>query len=179
MTGPRCKSQIVGGITVKTLVVASLAAFALPALASTVARESCSSSEKATLAVSPDKFVATTVSHDVSVPNSEDPNIPEVSPRDLQRNLLAPRAEAAIREAFEDSESRVSIEDAPTENDIDVKLIESVLRIPPVLRAKTEDQIEKDSDSQSKPDEGMKTVLPGIADDELSQFKKVMFRRDI
>ncbi len=174
MTGPRCKSPIVARVTVKTLVIASLAAFALPALANTAVRKSCPSSEKATLSVSPDTFIATTVSHDVSVPKTDDKVSPAVSARELQRNLLAPRAEAAIREAFEDGDA-----ETPTENLIDVKLIESVLQAPPLVRAETEDQVEKNSDPQSEPDNGMKTTLPGVADDELSQFKKVMFRRDI
>ncbi len=174
MAGPRCKSQMFGTLTVKTLVAASLAAIALPALANTVARKTCPSTEIANLSVPADALVTNTVSHDVAVPRSEDSVPPEIAVREFEQNLLTPRAEAAIREAFQEDDA--DVDDA---NVIESTLIESVLRAPPIVRAKTDEQINESTESSSETDNGMKTALPGVADDELSQFKKVMFRRDI
>ena len=67
-------------------------------------------------------------------------------------SLLAPRAEAAIRDAFEDSD--LSAELPPSETTVK-------------------------SDTQVFPIREMNTKLPGISDVASSRYKKQMFRRDI
>jgi hypothetical protein len=82
---------------------------------------------------------------------------------------LAPRAEAAIRDAFEESD-RFSI-DSP-----DVNASRAVLA-PPM--AGMDSKADTTDDNGEEPVSGMNTKLPGVSDDLSSRYKKQMFRRDI
>ena len=69
-------------------------------------------------------------------------------------SLLAPRAAAAIREAFKLSHT------------------------PPM--AGTDAKPESANDDESTvPDSGMNTELPGVSDEDFARYKKQMYRRDI
>jgi hypothetical protein len=163
MTNRRSKLFLSKPVVAKAAIVATCALFALPALASSPAETPCPKSEQATLIVPASELVTTTVSHDVLPVSKSSTGVSKTS-------LLAPRAEAAIREAFNDSE--FPADQAGTA--VDVELINTVLQPPAAPMAETEK-----ADTQPEPQTGMKTQLPGIADDELSRFKKQMFRRDI
>ena len=146
----------------------SAALISLPALGSNSTPIPCPLSDQATLDVSPDELVATAVSHDVSyaAPGRASAKTDTSNPV----SLLAPRAEAAIREAFQQGES------APAGT-----------RVSELLRTVVTTQLESTDSDVNAPEEdakietpsGMTTRLPGVSDDDLSRFKKQMFRRDI
>ena len=146
------------------------ALFSLPALASNSTPIPCPLSEQATLEVLPDELVASTVSHDVSYVVAGKPPAAKSSDIANPVSLLAPRAEAAIREAFRDGETdaaRTTVSE----------LIRTVITTP---MAGTEADIDApEADAKIETPSGMTTRLPGVSDDELSRFKKQMFRRDI
>lgn len=88
-------------------------------------------------------------------------------------SILAPLAEAAIREAFRDKDSAVEV---PTTD-----LAKSAVAAP---MAGTESnpvgQSNDDDSSESVgPTPDMNTRLPGVSDEALSRYKKQMYRRDI
>ena len=148
----------------------SAALFSLPALASNSTPIPCPLSVQATLKVSPDELVATTVSHDVSYVVAG--KAPAAKSQDIANpvSLLAPRAEAAIREAFRDGET------APAHT----RVSEQITTIVTTPMAGTEAEIDaSEKDAKIETPSGMTTRLPGVSDDDLSRFKKQMFRRDI
>lgn len=135
-------------------IVISAAFLGLPAVAATDSPVPCPASERATLVVKASELTAVAVSHDVSfAPASSDAKVEDAEIVN-SATLLAPRAEAAIRDAFKES---------------DVSVLPVTLTTPVVGNDAEED----------KDDTAMITRLPGVTDDELSRFRKQMFRRDI
>jgi hypothetical protein len=114
-----------------------------PALAATTSQMDCrEEATKATLEV-PVRLLATNlVSHDKI----------ETTP---PGNLLAPRASAAIRNAFMSSHT------------------------PPMAGTDAKPVSASEDDESTVPDSGMNTELPGVSDSDLVRFKKQMYRRDI
>ena len=113
---------------------------------------------RATLDV-PAHFLATDfVSHSVPAASIIDENITaeideaEIAP---SSSLLAPRAAAAIRNAFISSHT------------------------PPMAGTDAKAVSEPEDDESTLPDSGMNTELPGVSDEELARYKKQMYRRDI
>ncbi len=146
------------------------ALFSLPALASSSTPIPCLLSDQATLKALPDELVATTVSHDISYVAPDKAPAPKTSDIANPVSPLAPRAEAAIRAAFRDGESVVSRTSVS-------ELIRTVVTTP---MAGAESEIdERENDAKIETPSGMTTRLPGVSDDDLSRFKKQMFRRDI
>ena len=91
-----------------------------PALAATSNSVPCSEISEATLEVSANALIAKVVSHEVP-PNSDSPvdDIESVS----SASLLAPRAEAAIRDAFKESErSKETLSQTVPVSDMNTKL---------------------------------------------------------
>jgi hypothetical protein len=125
------------------VLVAVVAICSAPALAATTSRIPCSEAVEATLTVLVDDLIAEVVSHDVPAPSINDARAIDEIEVVSSTSLLAPRAEAAIRDAFDESD-RISID----------SLVE-------------------------EPVSGMKTKLPGTSDDDLSRYRKQMYRRDI
>jgi hypothetical protein len=143
---------------------------AAPALATTSSRIPCSEAIEATLNVPVNALITASVSHDIPTPSSkEKPSIDEITVVSAA-SLLAPRAEAAIRDAFEESD-RLSI-DSPDAN------VSRAVLAPPM--AGTESKADTtDDNGEGGPVSGMNTRLPGVSDDLSSRYKMQMFRRDI
>jgi hypothetical protein len=156
-------------LAAKTALFVLAAIVAAPALATTSSRIPCSETIEAALNVPVTALITASVSHDVPTTSSkEEPSINEITVV-ASTSLLAPRAEAAIRDAFEESD-RTSI-DSP---DADIS---STVLAPPM--AGTESKPEASDDNGENPVSGMNTMLPGVSDDLSSRYKKQMFRRDI
>ena len=117
-----------------------------PALAATSAQIDCP--EEATRATL-DVLATDLVSH--SAPEAE---IDEVE-NAQSSSLLAPRAAAAIRNAFISSHT------------------------PPMAGTDAKPASESEDDESTLPDSGMNAELPGVSDEELARYKKQMYRRDI
>jgi len=146
-----------------------------PALAATSHSIPCVDIPEATLDVSSEALIAAVVSHDVPAApdNSESPvdDIESVSPA----SLLAPRAEAAIRDAFDESD-RVS--DVLATKDDEAAFNDAALP-QAMLGSDTKSHTVIKSDSGAAPVRSMTTKLPGVSDVASSRYKKQMFRRDI
>lgn len=171
MTDRHSRPCTAKSLVAKAAVFASAVLLGAPALASNISDKDCPKSEQATLSVAVTELNANTVSHDVAL-------IPEVKTEAFhsldpvhKTGLLVPRAEAAIREAFDESEPLAT-------EAVDVDLIKTVLRAP---MAGTESESESGvaTDVSHEPQPEMKTQLPGVTENDLSNFKKEMFRRDI
>ena len=129
-----------------------------PALAATSVRFPCPEAADATLDVSVHVFAAELVNHDAPVASSEgDDAIAAIEELELapSNSLLAPRAEAAIRNAFSSSS---------TES---------------IAGTRSKSNRASDVDEVIETDSGMNTRLPGISDDDFLRYKKQMYRRDI
>jgi len=156
-------------LAAKAALFVLLAIVAAPALATATSRIDCNEAIEATLNVPVNALITAAVSHDIPAPPSkEDASIDEITVVS-STGLLAPRAEAAIRGAFEESD-RTSI-DSP-----DADASRTVLS-PPM--AGTKSKAETVDDNGENPDSRMNTKLPGVSDDLSLRYKKQMFRRDI
>lgn len=117
--------------------------YTAPALAATSARIGCpEEATKATLDVPAHLLTTNLVSHDKV----------EIAPAS---SLLAPRASAAIRNAFISSHT------------------------PPLVGADAKPVSASEDDESTMPDSRMNTELPGVSDEDLARFRKQMYRRDI
>lgn len=146
------------------------ALFSLPALASTTSSLPCPNS-RPSLDVSADELVTATVSHDVAYVAPDKSTAARLPATLTPASLLAPRAEAAIREAFRDNQTT-------SENTAVIDLAKTTIATPPM--AGTESEADKtEDDARMETPSGMTTRFPGVSDDDLSRFKKQMFRRDI
>ncbi len=144
---------------VNAAVLLSLLLFAGPAQAVKSDAVPCPKSEPATLKVSVHELVTALVSSDISIID-EHSELDEISPA---LTLLAPQAEAAIREAFQEVPSVSSI----------------VKSVTPVVDSDSNNDADAKDRNENTLDSGMNTRLPGVSDDDLSRYKKQMFRRDI
>jgi hypothetical protein len=129
-----------------------------PALAATSTRIDCpEEATRATLDVTSDILTAELVSHsNPAEPNADEQAIANIDAGETASpaSLLAPRAAAAIREAFK------------------------LPHTPPM--AGTDAKPESATDDESTvPDSGMNTELPGVSDEDFARYKKQMYRRDI
>ena len=169
MAERRIPPKQLGSFAANAAIFLTAALFSLPAIASSSSPIPCPTSEQPDLNVSPEALVATTVSHDISYVTPSQSAIPKQSDVINPASLLAPRAEAAIREAFGDSSASPAV--TPV-----IELIKTVT--PPMADgdAKLEEYAE---DAKIESPSGMTTRLPGVSDDDLSRFRKQMFRRDI
>tara|TARA_R110002096_G_scaffold117236_3_gene254155 strand:+ start:15132 stop:15647 length:516 start_codon:yes stop_codon:yes gene_type:complete len=158
-------------IAAEAAIFVTAAIFSLPALATTQSPMPCPKSEPATLTVPKNELIASKVSHDISYTSADKPAIAIRTKMVNPASLLAPRAEAAIREAFEDSSSE-SATPAPAGAFLKTTVT------PPMADVETGADPVTD-DTETPTESGMTTRLPGVSDAELSRFKKQMFRRDI
>ena len=140
-----------GNFAASAALLVLLGTLATPALAATTVQLPCpTTTAAATLNVQVDQLAATLVSLNTTAEaETDETNDSDIS---TSQHLLAPLAEAAIKDAFERSEAVVTTAK------------------PDVA---TEDHKEANSDS------GMNTRLPGISDTDFSRYKKQMYRRDI
>lgn len=152
------------------------AVLSAPAFAATSRSIPCDDIPEATLEVPAKALVAEAISHDMpvaatlaSVPGDVVGNIESIP----SASLLAPRAEAAIRDAFEDSEAVSELQSSE-----DTEFSDSILT-GPVVGTKSKSHTTVNSDSGTLPVGEMNTKLPGVSDVASSRYKKQMFRRDI
>jgi hypothetical protein len=148
---------------------AVLAAFAVPALAAPSVHVPCKEATEATLHVSDSEFVNEAIENEL--PLAEAITNKNVAVSSSSTSVLAPRAEAAIRDAFNAGEEVSLTTSAP-------ELAKAVLRSP-VAGADATPKPDAEPEPTEAPDTAMNTRLPGISDDDLTRYKKQMYRRDI
>ena len=85
--------------------------------------------------------------------------------------FLMPRAEAAIREAFEVTQS--AAENSPDEESA------QTVATSPMAKTKSPADATDINESQTEAPLGMNTRLPGVSEKDLLLFKKQMYRKDI
>jgi hypothetical protein len=158
-------------VALSTVFVVLAAIFSAPALASNINLIPCSKPASATLNVPTHVLAARVVNHDA--PSSTIDNDTASIKVDVRSasGLLAPRAEAAIRHAFESSEMAVT--------DSSSTVSARLLQTPPMAGTDSKSEPTADEDSHTEQESGMNTKLPGISDDDLVRYKKQMYRRDI
>jgi len=171
MTVGRAKPYPGKKLAANAVVFASVTLLGVPALASTISDNAYPKSEQATFSVADIQLNVNNVSHDVTLVPTTNSDSSRSAEANSKTSFWAPRAEAAIREAFSDRES-------PSAKAVDVELIKTVLRAP-MAGIDSESDTAVATDGSVEPLPEMKTQLPGVSDSELSHFKKQMFRRDI
>lgn len=151
------KQQNTFAVSATLVVLAGI--FTAPALAATSTRIDCPEEDtRATLDVPVHILTTELVSNNIPAePNSDDKTIAELDEIEIasSHGLLAPRAAAAIRDAFRLSST------------------------PPMAGTDTKPEAATDDDKSMLPDSGMNTELPGVSDEDLLRYKKQMYRRDI
>lgn len=142
---------------------ASLLLFAIsvPALAASSNKLLCDEESDANLVIKVETLTTKVVDHDVTLSALEDV---------VASHLLAPRAEAAIRDAFEESE----LEDEHPAPDLSTSVLSR-----PVAGADATAKPKNLETERSDPVSSMNTRLPGVSDEDLLRFRKQMYRRDI
>ena len=88
-------------------------------------------------------------------------------------SLLAPLAEAAIREAFNEADSSIELSNSSI---IKTAVAPTMVEVETSPIASPSDESHT---SSSGPVPDMNTRLPGVSDEALSRYKKLMYRRDI
>jgi len=88
-------------------------------------------------------------------------------------SLLAPLAEAAIREAFNGADSALEL---PETDFIKAAVFPTLVEAEPNPVVSPDNE---NSTSNAGPVPEMNTRLPGVSDEALSRYKKQMYRRDI
>ena len=164
---PNCSGTVAAGAVF--LVLAGI--LSAPALASTTTRFLCSEVTEATLHVSVAALAADVVSHNIPVaPRNADTAGVEIE-KAATTSLLAPRAEAAIREAFRNNDE-AAVESSKT-------AFSRAVLTPPMVGTDSKIEHQNDADNRARPDSGMNTRLPGVSNDAMLLYKKKMYRRDI
>lgn len=130
-----------------------------PALAATSTQIDCpEEATKATLVVPAHSLTTELASKSIPAESTVDAKhsaeIDEVEGTS-SNSILAPRAAAAIRDAFESPHT------------------------PPMVGTDANPEPETDADENTLPDSGMNTELPGVSDEDFRRYKKQMYRRDI
>ncbi len=158
-------------VVARAALFTAAAFLAVPALATVTDEIPCPYTAEATLDVPAANFVTTIViteSVSANISATRDIEIETVSV-----SLLAPRAEAAIREAFS-----VSSKEQPALT-TRVGLTE-IAATPPMAGTEPQSKLPlKNGDELPPPATDMNTRLPGVSSDDLSRYKKQMYRRDI
>jgi len=150
MIGRRYKSNQRNTFAAGAVIFVMAGICTAPTLAANSARVDCpEEATKATLDVSAHLLATDLVSH--SVPEAEIDEV-EATP---SSSLLAPRAAAAIRNAF------------------------MLSHTPPMVGTEAKPVSTSEDEDSTVPDSGMNTELPGVSDEDLLRYKKQMYRRDI
>lgn len=158
----------VQAVAVRAVTVAAITCFSLPAFANSPIVLPCPSSTEVTLEIPASQLAAIAVAHDVSIAALDDIASKTVEDAIAPSEFLSPRAEDAVRAVFD-------------ENTKSRRETRSLLI--PIRKTDNATIIKSDTDApietQPTGDRLMHTRLPGVSDDELSRYKKQMFRRDI
>lgn len=137
---------------------------ASPAIAATSSLFACKEATQATLHVHANELTTVVVSSTVTETSAEKTSLLQDVALTSPKNLLAPRAEAAIRDAFQESEALLVVKAPMTA---------------PMAGTKAQTETVTEEDEPEKSDLSMNTKLPGISDDDMVRYKKQMYRRDI
>jgi hypothetical protein len=141
-----------------TALVLMAGIFTAPALAATQAKLPCLDATEATLEVPVQVLVTEFANNAIpAVSISDEETISEIAEIGFasSSSLLAPRAEAAIRDAF------------------------SAPNTEPMAGTEAKPEDDSDDDESAETDLEMNAKLPGISDDDFLRYKKQMYRRDI
>ena len=160
----------------RSALFAAAALLAVPALATTTGEMPCPYTAKATLDIAATKLVTRIVITEND--ESEPAAAPDIEVETISIRLLAPRAEAAIREAFNESGRQKPSDTAG------VALTETIVAPleaidTPIAGTETKAVLPLKNRDKLPPVSEMNTRLPGVSDDDLSRYKKQMYRRDI
>jgi hypothetical protein len=158
-------------IAASAALVTMAAILAAPAVAATTPGISCPETNEANLHVQVEALTAVPVNHEIMlIPTSTRTPLEEINVA-TSATVLAPLAEAAIRDAFQ------GVDSAKLESPA-ITAAKTKLTAP---MAGTDSKVEASTEKRPEvaPVSGMNTKLPGISDDEFSRYKKQMYRRDI
>jgi hypothetical protein len=146
------------------MLLMSLGVLASPAIAATSAHLPCDQSTAPTLYIEHNELVSTVISHSASVDS-------ESTHTENSQNFLTPRAAAAIRDAFKNSDE---VDATPSSMDV-----ASATRPSPLVGTSSKPAASEKTDRNVDTESAMHTKLPGISDEDLVRYKKQMYRRDI
>jgi len=135
-----------------------------PVNAANTVQSHCSEAGQANLHIQVSALVPTRVSYTATDATSTD----SIS-ADSADSHLAPRAAAAIRDAFNDKEPKKAV---------NADVIKAAF-VEPAAGAEMKAVTKPDEEQTDVADQTMHTKLPGVSDDDLSRYKKQMYRRDI
>jgi hypothetical protein len=161
------KSENQRRIEVALLVLATCCT--APALAAKPDAALCKESRTATLEIPAAELLPRIVHHEISLKMLDETAAAMESNERAPERYLTPQAEAAIWNAFENSDNIVF------ERHNSLAAISAVMTPIADNDSTTEDTEKKPT--QEKPD--MNARFPGVSDEELVRYKKQMFRRDI
>lgn len=143
-------------------------------IAATTAAIPCEESTAPSLQVTVQELVSRNLNHSVSVSIVKSEDAVRESKAVSTMRVLVPRAEAAIRDAFDEAQNdSVSLRNEAPQLLRDISLKSPFAGAP----SKAIKPQEKTQSIEAEP--GMNTKLPGVSDDDLSRYKKQMYRRDI
>lgn len=148
-----------------------VACYAAPVLAATPNAMLCDETGEVTVDFPFVDLITKTVDHDISMTTLDEIAAAAEKKDFSPARLLAPRAEAAIRNAFSDEE-----ETATRDQVTGFTRIRLSTPIADTDRPVDADKADRPERSRSS---ALTTRLPGVSDVELSRFKKQMYRRDI
>ena len=152
-------------------VVTVLGMLTAPALAAPSVQIPCPEASAATLHVSDTTLATKFVNHNAPAASMSEVATDKKLEVSASSSLLAPRAVAAIRDAFGAGEDKPLTSSQP-------ELAKAILALP-VTGADSKTEQADESVDTSGSDVGMNAKLPGISDEDLSRYKKRMYRRDI
>lgn len=144
--------------------------YATPMLAASPNALLCDETGEATLEFPFLELITKNVDHDISM-TTLDEIAAAIEKKEMSpARLLAPQAEAAIRNAFSDEEANATVRDAAQFTRVKI--------LTPV--ADSDEKAGSDNDNtQQDTSNRLTTRLPGVSDDDLSRYRKQMYRRDI
>lgn len=165
-TADRSKSRTAG-----LALVLVAACYAAPLLAAAPNAILCDETGEATLDFPFIELITKSVDHDISM-TTLDEIAAAAEKKDMSpARLFAPRAEAAIRNAFSDEEK------AATQDH--VSGFTRTNAFTPIANADRKIDSDNGDNAQRSKSSELTTRLPGVSDVELARFKKQMYRRDI
>lgn len=143
----------------------------------------CDESFEATLRISTEDLIARVTNHELPsdllnrnalVTDDDELNSPF--------NLLAPRAAAAIREVFLDMPEfhELAAEELASKiHDTRLPALAIKAQMETIPESELKEQTDRITDDRSGNENRMNAQLPGVSNDDLSRYKKQMYRRDI
>ena len=150
------------------------AVYAAPVVAASTVALQCDQDYQASLLIRVDDLTVRVVNHDLPATLlNQSPVSPEIDIAS-STEFLAPRAAAAIRDAFSADDNSLLQSKGTKLTLVTVKPL-----ISPILRSDTKRDLNEPDEEQVDSAKVMNARLPGVSENDLSRFKKRMYRRDI